>query len=62
FIETNEEGTEAAAATVVAILLTSLGPDNRLLIDINRPFIYIIREITTNTIIFMGRVSNPLLE
>ncbi|HRC89766.1 MAG TPA: serpin family protein, partial [Bacteroidales bacterium] len=62
FIETNEEGTEAAAATVVAILLTSLGPDNPLLIDINRPFIYIIREITTNTIIFMGRVSNPLLE
>lgn len=62
FIETNEEGTEAAAATVVAIILTSLGPDNPLLIDINRPFIYIIREITTNTIIFMGRVSNPLLE
>lgn len=62
FIETNEEGTEAAAATVVAINLTSLGPDNPLLIDINRPFIYIIRETTTDTIIFMGRVSNPLSE
>jgi len=62
FIETNEEGTEAAAATAVIVVLTTNELDTTLLIDINRPFIYIIREITTNTIIFMGRVSNPLSE
>jgi len=60
FIETNEEGTEAAAATVVDIGVTSAGPDP-LLIDINRPFIYIIRETTTNSIIFMGKVADPTL-
>jgi serpin B len=61
FIETNEEGTEAAAATVVEIVLTSVGP-TPVIIDINRPFVYIIREITTNSVIFMGQVTNPLEE
>jgi serine protease inhibitor len=59
FIETNEEGTEAAAVTIVDIGLTSIGPEP-LLIDVNRPFIYLIRETTTNTILFMGRVADPL--
>jgi serine protease inhibitor len=60
FIETNEEGTEAAAATIVDVGVTSAGPEP-LLIDINRPFIYIIRETTTNSILFMGRVTDPLM-
>lgn len=59
FIETNEEGTEAAAATVVDVGTTSAGPEP-LIIDINHPFFYIIRETTTNTILFMGKVSDPL--
>jgi serpin B len=58
FIETNEEGTEAAAATVVEIGLTS-APPTPLVLRLDHPFIYIIREITTNTIIFMGRVADP---
>ena len=58
FIETNEEGTEAAAATVVEIGLTSM-PPSPLIFRMDHPFIYIIRETTTNTIIFMGRVSDP---
>jgi len=58
FIETNEEGTEAAAATVVEIGLTSM-PPSPLVFRMDHPFIYIIRETTTNTIIFMGRVSDP---
>jgi serpin B len=62
FIETNEEGTEAAAATVVDIGVTSIGPDTPLLIDVNHPFIYFIRETTTNTIMFMGKVTDPLAE
>lgn len=58
FIETNEEGTEAAAATVVEIGVTSM-PPAPLVLKLDHPFIYIIREITTNTIIFMGRVADP---
>ena len=58
FIETNEEGTEAAAATVVEIGLTS-APPAPLVLRLDHPFIYIIREITTNSIIFMGRVADP---
>lgn len=60
FIETNEEGTEAAAATIVDIGLTSAGPEP-VLIDINRPFVYFIRETSTNSILFMGKVADPLV-
>ena len=62
FIETNEEGTEAAAATVVEIIATSAGPGQDVInVTLNRPFLYFIRESSTGTIIFMGRVSDPTL-
>lgn len=61
FIETNEEGTEAAAATVVIIELSSM-PSGPLVFNADHPFIYIIRETTTNSIIFMGCVNDPLAE
>jgi serpin B len=60
FIETNEEGTEAAAATVVEIGTTVYNPNDPVLFDVNRQFIYIIREVTTNSVIFMGKVTDPL--
>jgi len=59
FIETNEEGTEAAAATVV-VIIDSAGPTG-LKINLNRPFLYFIRETSTGTILFMGRVGDPTL-
>lgn len=58
FIETNEEGTEAAAATIVDIGVTSM-PLTPFILNIDHPFIYIIRETTTNTILFMGKVADP---
>lgn len=58
FIETNEEGTEAAAATVVDIGIVSM-PPAALVFKMDHPFIYIIRETTTNSIISMGRVVDP---
>jgi serpin B len=58
FIETNEEGTEAAAATVVIMGATAVNPEHFIL-NINHPFLYLIREITTNSILFMGRVADP---
>lgn len=57
FIETNEEGTEAAAATVIVFKDSAVGPTIE--INLNRPFLYFIREISTGTILFMGRVSDP---
>lgn len=60
FIETDEEGTEAAAATIVEIGLTSM-PASPFVLNIDHSFLYIIRETTTNSIIFMGRVVDPLM-
>jgi serine protease inhibitor len=57
FIETNEEGTEAAAATVIGIGVVSMPYVLELKLD--RPFLFVIREISTNAILFMGRVSDP---
>ncbi|MFC2117027.1 serpin family protein [Bacteroidota bacterium] len=54
FIEVNEEGTEAAAVTIIGAWGSSLG------YSVNRPFIFIIKERTTNTILFIGKVMNPL--
>jgi len=62
FIETNEEGTEAAAATVVNVGVTSVGPDQPVTFKADHPFIYIIRETETGSILFMGLVEDPLKE
>ncbi len=59
FVKVDEEGTEAAAVTSVGIELTSV-PDN-VLFHVNRPFIFAIREKTTGTVLFLGKVSNPLV-
>ncbi len=61
FIETDEEGTEAAAATVVEITFTSAGPNPVFKVTLDHPFLYFIREISTGTILFMGRVSDPTI-
>jgi len=60
FIETNEEGTEAAAATIVDIGVTS-APSDPFVFIADHPFIYIIRETTTNSVLFMGKVVDPVL-
>jgi serpin B len=61
YIETNEEGTEAAAVTAVEIGVTSAGPGQPYAFTINRPFVYFIREKSTGTILFIGTVMNPNL-
>lgn len=57
-IDVNEEGTEAAAATAVVMGVTSM-PGQSYTIRLDKPFIYMIYETTTNAIVFMGRVVNP---
>ena len=58
FVEVNEEGTEAAAATAVIMSGKSIAP---MIIEFkaDRPFLFIIRDIKTNTILFMGRFVEP---
>jgi serpin B len=58
FVAVDEKGTEAAAATAVAIAKGIPGGPVEFTVD--RPFIFLIRDIETNTILFMGRVLNPL--
>jgi serpin B len=57
YVEVNEEGTEAAAATGV-IGVTSAMPD-RVTFKADHPFIFIIRHNETKTILFMGKYANP---
>ena len=59
FIDVNEEGTEAAAATSVGIGLTSVGPGGPEFHAI-RPFLFFITEEDTGAILFAGKIENPL--
>jgi serpin B len=58
FVEVDEEGTEAAAVTTIGIDLTSMPPQTREFV-IDKPFVFAIRERTTNTLLFIGQVVNP---
>ena len=58
FVSVDEAGTEAAAATAVIVGTTSLPPEP-IEVKIDRPFIYLIRDIETGTVLFVGRVLNP---
>lgn len=61
YVSVDEEGTEAAAATAVVMRATAMQePGVELVID--RPFIYLIRDRETGTILFLGRVLNPVSE
>ncbi len=57
FVEVNEEGTEAAAATGVVVGTTSLREYPVFKAD--HPFIFIIQDTETDNILFIGRVANP---
>ena len=59
FVEVNEEGTEAAAVTVVEIGITSVGPSQGFSMLINRPFLFVIRENHSGAIMFIGKIVNP---
>ncbi|MFO7767466.1 MAG: serpin family protein [bacterium] len=55
FVKVNEEGTEAAAATVVSID-RSVPPS----VVLDEPFVFVIRERTSGTILFIGKMMDPL--
>ncbi len=61
FVDVNEEGTEAAAATAVIIGVTSVAPRMTPIPEFraNHPFIFMIEDNTTGEILFMGKVMDP---
>jgi len=60
FVEVNEEGTEAAAATGVVVALKS-APPSQPVFRADHPFLFLIRDSRSNSILFIGRVMNPIV-
>ena len=58
FVEVNEKGTEAAAATVV-VVQPGLSGSSYPTFAATRPFIFLIRDNQTGSILFLGRMMNP---
>jgi serpin B len=58
FVSVDEKGTEAAAATAVVMRLTA-APPQPVEVTLDRPFLFLIRDVQTGAILFVGRVMNP---
>ena len=58
FVAVDEAGTEAAAATAVIVSIVS--ERQRVEVNVDRPFVFLIRDIETGTILFVGRVLSPI--
>jgi len=61
YVDVNEEGTEAAAATGVAMFATesARASEPEIYFEADHPFIFIIQETKTGNILFLGRVTDP---
>ncbi|PYJ08998.1 MAG: serpin family protein [Verrucomicrobia bacterium] len=61
FIAVDEKGTEAAAATAVAMAMATgmHNPAKPLEVKIDRPFVYAIQHVQSGTCLFLGRVTDP---
>lgn len=62
FIEVDEKGSEAAAATIVEVVVVVSLPPNKMptIFTLDRPFIFFIQEKHSGAILFMGKLENPL--
>ena len=60
FVEVNEEGTEAAAATgVVMRKCAAVVPTQPVVFKADHPFLFFIRDTSSNAVMFAGRVLEP---
>jgi serpin B len=59
YVDVNEEGTEAAAATAITMKLTSVMPSRIPVFRADHPFLFLIRDNHSGSILFIGRVMNP---
>ena len=60
FVDVNEEGTEAAAAT--AVLMARSIPLPTPVFRADHPFLFLIRENSSGSVLFLGRVADPTAE
>ncbi len=61
YVDVDEEGTEAAASTVIIFDESSVA-DNPIIFNANHPFLFLIRDNHTGLILFIGRVADPSKE
>ena len=61
FLQVDEGGTEAAAATIVELNYKSGSPQG-FYMSIDHPYLFVIRERVNNTILFIGKISKPVWE
>ncbi len=62
FVSVDEKGTEAAAASAVVMGFRGAPPANPVEFRADHPFLFFIRENATGSILFMGRLANPLTQ
>ena len=62
FVEVDEEGTEAAAVTAVAMANGAANPETTVSFIVNRPFLFFIKEKSTGTILFAGKILKPVIK
>ncbi|MCP3135979.1 serpin family protein [Pyxidicoccus xibeiensis] len=55
FVAVDEKGTEAAAATAIGMVPVSMPPE----LVVDRPFLFLIEDVDTQAVLFMGRIVNP---
>jgi serpin B len=60
FVDVNEEGTEAAAATAVVAPGAKLETEQPIAFRADHPFVFLIRDSKAGAILFMGRVASPI--
>ena len=60
FVDVNEEGTEAAAATGIAVGATAFEvPEEPAVFRADHPFLFLIRDNRTGSLLFLGRLVDP---
>lgn len=59
FVDVNEEGTEAAAATGGTVAASAAKPQEPVVMHADHPFLYLIRDNRTSSILFIGRMVDP---
>jgi serpin B len=57
-IEVNEQGTEASGSTAVVVGTRGVAPSPKT-VSLDRPFVALIRDVATGTVLFIGRVADP---